>query len=107
MQQDGQLVFVIETTDVAAALGLLAHTGAPSATMHVRLRPGFAEIDYLCPLDIAPNEALTIGSRLAATPACLSVTIQALRRQYGPAFAREDIAAWPCRPPQHEWQAAA
>lgn len=106
MQQDGQLAFVIETTDIAAMLGLLSGHGAPSATLHVRLHAGFALIDYLCPPHVSAAQARAIGSRLAAAPACLSVTLQALRHQpHAPA--RQDIATWPRQPAERVWQAAA
>ena len=100
MQQDNQLLFVVETTAIGAALGFLSARGVASATLELRVCRGVAVAEVLGPPTIGAGRAAEIGAELATLPATRAAAVVALRRRVPcdraeARFDRVEVASWP------------
>ena len=99
MQQDNQLLFVVETTAVGAALCFLSARGVASATLELRVRQGLAIAEVLGPPTLGAQRAVEVGAELAALPATRAAAVVALRRltrrdDPDARFERVEVASW-------------
>ena len=100
MQQDNQLLFVVETTAVGAALCFLSARGVASAAIELRVGQRSAVAEVLGPPTISVRRAVEVAAELASLPAMRTAAVVALRRRTpadGPEarFDRVEVASWP------------
>ncbi len=107
MQHDGQLRMMVDTSDIAGTLALIADHGAASATLSITRRGDHAILDLLLPRQVDGAHALRMARELASQPACHSVEVHAIRRmregQTGAGYALTQLGGFAPAP----WRAAA
>lgn len=99
MQCDNQLLFVVETSAVGAALRALTASGIASATLELRVTYDRVIIEVLAPAAVGRKEADEAIAALASLPTTYGVMVAALRRRAqtgadGRMFERVAVAHW-------------
>lgn len=98
MQRDGQIIFMVSTTDASETLAFLWRQGVAAATIDLCSRHGATLLEVLAPAQLSARGGIDIGTRLARRPETRALAVCALRRtRAAPLDARCercDLARW-------------